>query len=238
MDNECVKEFLEELVTTTEVHPGKALIAHGLEGWIPTDCPDENGRMKWAWKKQDVKPESKFHIKMVHHYKGVTPDELFDCLTSTTRVEWDAQDIFEIIEEDKENLAHIIHQTFKKPPTHDQQGRELKGDLKQRDLVYKFFARKNFLWSEEHGNVHVFASKSLTHEKVPESAEYLRASRDLAGNYIEALPDGSGSRLTRIVICDLKGKIPPMMVHRAAKNLPVTIYETLNTFCQKKYVNK
>lgn len=99
--------------------------------------------------KMNVQPTSCFHIKMVHLYPGVHPDDLYDCLTTEVRVNWDSQDVFEVIETDAKNGAHVIHQTFKKPPT---------DKVQQRDLVYKFYARKNYLKSEEHGSVHIFAS--------------------------------------------------------------------------------
>jgi len=63
----------------------------------------------------------------------------------------------------------------------------------------------------------------------------VRAIRHIAGNLIEALPDGSGARLSRIVVCDLKDGLEPKMVARAAKNLPITIFTTLNGYCQQNY---
>ena len=77
----------------------------------------------------------------------------------------------------------------------------------------------------------MFGSSSLEHDKCKPGQTYVRAIRHIAGNLIEALPDDSGARLSRIVVCDLKNPIEPMMVARAAKNLPITIFKTLNGYC-------
>lgn len=80
--------------------------------------PDESGMFCWAWRKvKDAGPASQFHIKMVHHYKGIHPDKVYEALTTEVRTKWDEQDVFEIIDKDEANGCHTIHQTFKKPPT-------------------------------------------------------------------------------------------------------------------------
>ena len=64
----------------------------------------------WAWRKMDnAGPASQFYIKMVHHYKGVKPEQLFEALTTNVRTQWDEQDVFEIIDKDEANGAHVIH---------------------------------------------------------------------------------------------------------------------------------
>lgn len=89
MENDVVNMFLAELATTQEVNPKKALIAQGLQGWIPLNCPDEE-MMVWSWMKLGVQPTSCFHIKMVHLYPGVHPDDIYDCMTTEVRLNWDA----------------------------------------------------------------------------------------------------------------------------------------------------
>ena len=224
MKNEVIEKFLSGLKETEEIEPSKGLIASGLkDGWVPLVMPDENGLHCWSWRKvKDAGPKSQFHIKMIHHYKGIHPDKLFEALTTEVRTHWDAQDVFKVISKDEANGSHIINQTFKRPPTNA---------VKQRDLCYEFFARKGYL-NAEHGVAHVFASSSVDHDDCKPNSTYVRAIRHIAGNLIEALPDGSGARLSRIVVCDLMDGLEPQMVARASKNLGITIFNTLNGYCQ------
>ena len=87
MNNDVIEKFLSGLKETEEINPSKGLIASGLkEGWIPVVMPDEEGLLCWAWRKmKDAGPSSQFNIKMVHHYKGIHPDKVFEALTTEVR---------------------------------------------------------------------------------------------------------------------------------------------------------
>ena len=80
-------------------------MASGLQdGWVPTVIPDEKGMLCWSWRKvKDAGPSSQFYIKMIHHYKGIHPDKLYEALTTEVRTKWDTQDVFQVIESDEQN---------------------------------------------------------------------------------------------------------------------------------------
>ena len=105
MDNSAVEKFLNALKETEAIEPSKGLMASGLQdGWVPTVIPDEKGMLCWSWRKvKDAGPSSQFYIKMIHHYKGIHPDKLYEALTTEVRTKWDTQDVFQVIESDEQN---------------------------------------------------------------------------------------------------------------------------------------
>lgn len=148
---------------------------------------------------------------------GVSPDTVFNCLTSEVRPKWEELPKFQVLEKTAD--YDLIYSQMRKP---------LVKDVPARDVVVKFYLRKNY-----EAGVHMTTRVDGTHDLFPANSGVLvRASQKCLGNKIEAAPDGNGTMVTLINNTDYGAGCPKQVIFNAHKNFPVKRYTTLFNYAK------
>ena len=155
-------------------------------------------------------------------YPTISTDKLQKILGDpNVRVQWEDHPVFKVISEDATTFSYVIHQQTAKPPVPMVSARDFVSRLYKLD---GYFVKED--GTEGHINVRVPCDEPV--EKTDKSI--VRGQQVCLGNFITPTADGQGSEINGIVIQDLTGNVPAMVINKKSKDSVRLQYEAVTKF--------